>query len=214
MFVGYEDGPQAIRYFYSHKRTIRTTREYRWPLVTTALGGKESGNKLWSGNDETNEMTPKSRQTNCMKRNRTTTLPDPDEDKGSDHQNSTLTVFAAIYTTASKTHIRKNQKTLREAMNSPETPEWDPRWEKAELDARLTSCLREASCWQAVDRPLRMTPDYEVRFGSEKMRPVQSLGRHTQANRGKCLLHRSYKENRLLGSRRVDSDSTLRRTSL
>ena len=226
-FIGYEDGPRAIKYYNKLKRTIKVSREYHWPTVTLPMPGRRfdgedeqtvkpsssmddqtgSKRKISDKADESATKRQKGKRTEIPspEKNKTHAQDQPDEcmdvpssdpqnvhqndnnpssnipcgtcdsakpkrkaveikdlgdedmpdlctteddnDDGQDRVELMSTTATAVYTAFSEMNAYKDPKSLKEAMCSPEWPEW----EKA-IQTELET-LRKMGTWELCDPP-------------------------------------------------------------
>jgi len=172
IFIGYEDGPKAIKYYDRGMRNIKVSRNYRFPLTklpnaaterrfegeqreNNEKSRKPDSDDDWEAtttkrsHDDDGESCTKRRKTSVQEDGNKEPLPDliddPDEDEPSQAEQ--------IYTAFSDTFIGgKDPKSLKEAKRSSDWPEWEKAI-KTELDT-----LRQMGTWELMEAPKNRKP--------------------------------------------------------
>ena len=149
IFIGYQDGPKAIKYYDTKKRTVKVSREYHWPLTTTEHrfeGERQGGIKPLS--DERKRKRQKLDTEKQDDNDIPDLMPCDDNDDDDDECQSASTAAAAVYMAFTEANIsEKEPKTLSEVKRSPEWPEW----QKA-IQTEL-EMLEWMGTWELVDAP-------------------------------------------------------------
>ena len=161
-FVGFEDGPKAIRYYDVHNRNVKVSRNYKWASDPPAHRLEGEQGVLHKPLSDVSDAQPNNEQNQDLKRKehdndishnknkraRINEIPDLIESDNDDEDDTPITSAEAIYNAFSETGLGgQDPKTLQEAKNSPD---W-PQWEKAiqiELDT-----LNQMGTWEIVDAP-------------------------------------------------------------
>jgi hypothetical protein len=176
IFVGLQEGPRAIKYFDTQKKTIKVSRNYRYPRSVdpnmashsrfegekrdNSHSHKPDSNTAQEGvNNKQKYISEETTKNTRLKTNKdiekdndpNEELPDLDDDPDEDEYETSLA--AHVYMAFNKSNLgNKDPKTLKEAMRSPDWPEW----EKA-VNAELMT-LEQMGTWELADAPENRKP--------------------------------------------------------
>ena len=178
IFVGLEEGPRAIKYFNTQKKTMKVSRNYRFPRSVDPNAASDSrfeGEKRDKDNSshkpDSNtpqegvsnkrkyigeEQTTKNARQKTNKDNESHNDPNdelPNLDDDPDKYEYETSSAAHVYMVFNKSNLRnKDPKTLKEAMRSPDWSEWENAV-KTEL-----ATLKQMGTWELADAPKDRKP--------------------------------------------------------
>ena len=178
IFVGLEEGPRAIKYFDAQKKTIKVSRNYRFPRSVdpnaasdsrfegekrdkdnsshkpdsnTAQEGASNKRKYIGEEKTTKNACQKTNKDNESHNDPNDELPNLDDDPDEDEYE--MSSATHVYMAFNESNLgNKDPKTLKEAMRSPDWLEW----EKA-IKTELAT-LKQMGTWELANAPKDRKP--------------------------------------------------------